>query len=96
MSGRQDKEKEMDEKRKEIAERIIDDMATDGASQGDINQQKMVFWTVNGNSVGVRLTEGNLMIPRKSISGIIGIGYPEVENYNPCKTCDRYDCRGRR
>ncbi len=69
-----------------------------GYCDWDISQQKIVFWAVNGASVGIHLTEGCLMIPRKSISGIIGIGPPngEVENYNPCKTCNRHDCRGRR
>ncbi len=69
-----------------------------GYCDWDIGQQKMVFWAVNGASMGIRLTEGCLMLPRKSISGIIGIGprNGNVENYNPCKTCDRHDCCGRR
>jgi len=69
-----------------------------GYCDWDIEQQKMVFRTVNGDPAGIRLTEGCLMIPRKSISGIIGIGPPssEVDKYNPCKTCDRNDCRGKR
>ncbi len=37
------------------------------------------------------------MIPRKSISGIIGIGSNgNVQDYNPCKTCEKHDCLGRR
>jgi len=38
------------------------------------------------------------MIPQKSISGIIGIGpaSANVENYDPCKTCKKKDCPGRR
>ena len=67
-----------------------------GYCDWDVGQQKMVFRAVNGDSVGVRLTEGCQMLPRKSISGIIGIGSCEVENYNPCLTCDKYDCPGRR
>lgn len=67
-----------------------------GYCDWDVSQQKMVFRAVNGDSVGVRLTEGSQMFPRKSISGIIGIGSREVENYNPCLTCDKYDCVGRR
>lgn len=62
-----------------------------------IDQQKMLFRAMNGNSAGVRLTEGCLMLPQKSISGIIGIGQcNNVENYNPCKTCKKRDCVGRR
>ena len=38
------------------------------------------------------------MIPQKSISGIIGIGPCDdtVGNYNPCNTCKKQDCVGRR
>jgi len=69
-----------------------------GYCDWDIKQQKMVFLAVDGDSVGIRLTEECLMLPRKSISGIIGIGLPNsnVEHYNPCKTCDKHDCQGRR
>ena len=34
------KDKEMDKKRKQIADKIIDNMTMNGASQGDINRQK--------------------------------------------------------
>ena len=67
-----------------------------GYCDWDVSQQKMLFKAVNGDSIGVRLTDGCQMLPRKSISGIIGIGSSEAENYCPCKTCDRYDCVGRR
>jgi len=63
-----------------------------------LGQQRMVFRAVNGDSAGIRLTEGCLMLPRKSISGIIGIGpcNSNVENYNPCHICNKHDCPGRR
>ena len=67
-----------------------------GYCDWDISQQKMVFRAMNGDTAGIRLTEGCLMLPQKSVSGIIGIGPGDVENYNPCKTCDKQDCRGRR
>ena len=69
-----------------------------GYCDWDIGQQRMVFQTMNGNSAGIRLTEGCLMLPQKSISGIIGIGpcNSNVENYNPCQTCNKHDCSGRR
>lgn len=69
-----------------------------GYCDWDIGQQRMVFRAMNGNSAGVRLTEGCLMLPQKSVSGIIGIGTGDsnVENYNPCKTCKKLDCPGRR
>jgi hypothetical protein len=51
---------------------------------------------MDGNSMGVRLTKECLMLPRKSVSGVIGIGPREMKNYNPCKTCNKRDCLGRR
>jgi hypothetical protein len=61
-----------------------------------IRQQKEVFRIVDGSSAGIRLTGGCLMIPKKSISGIIGIGPSDMAGYNPCKTCKKHDCLGRR
>ncbi len=77
---------------------IISQRFSPGYCDWEIGQQKMVFRAVGGDSAGIRLTEGCLMIPRKSISGIIGIAPPgsEVDKYNPCQSCDRHDCRGRR
>lgn len=77
---------------------VISPRFSPGYCDWDIGQQEIVFRAVDGDSVGIRLTERCLMIPRKSISGIIGIGPSDgnVENYNPCKTCNKYDCRGRR
>ena len=69
-----------------------------GYCDWDVSQQEMVFKVMNGNSAGVRLTEEYLMLPRKSISGIIGLSdhNSNVEDYNPCKTCLKQDCPGRR
>ncbi len=67
-----------------------------GYCDWDVSQQKMVFQAMKGDHAGVFLTDGCLMIPRKSISGIIGIGPSQIGNYNPCKTCDKHDCIGRR
>ncbi len=69
-----------------------------GYCDWDIRQQKMLFKAVNGNLAGVHLTDRCLMIPQKSISGIIGLGPSQasVEKYNPCRTCDKLDCCGRR
>jgi len=62
-----------------------------------VSQQKMVFRALSGGTAGVRLTDGCLMVPQKSISGIIGLGpRGEVEGYNSCRTCKKRDCIGRR
>ena len=43
--------------------------------------------------VGVRLTDSMLMVPRKSISGIL---FPSEEGFVACQLCDRENCQGRR
>jgi len=69
-----------------------------GHCDWDISQQKEIFRAMDRDSTGVSLTEGCLMVPRKSISGIIGIGLcsGNVKHYNPCKTCNKGDCLNRR
>lgn len=69
-----------------------------GYCDWDISQQEMVFPALNGDSSGVFLSEEFMMTPQKSISGIIGIGLCDsgVDSYNPCKTCSKRNCPGRR
>ncbi len=69
-----------------------------GYCDWDVEQQRILFEAVDGGTAGVELTETCLMLPRKSISGIIGIGTADrgIENYNPCLACDKTDCVGRR
>jgi hypothetical protein len=43
--------------------------------------------------IGVRLTDSLLMIPRKSISGIL---FPSEEGFVACQLCDREHCQGRK
>jgi hypothetical protein len=44
-------------------------------------------------SVGVRLTESLLMVPRKSISGIL---FPSEEGFISCRVCPRENCPSRK
>lgn len=67
-----------------------------GYCDWNVKQQKKVFRAMNGDSAGIQLTEECLMLPRKSVSGIIGIGPREVASYNPCQTCGKRNCAGRR
>ena len=96
----------------QVAELVHDRISEEVRSQGlctsqrfspgycdwNVSQQEMVFRAMNGNTAGVRLTGDYLMIPHKSISGIIGIGMRNnnIENYNPCKTCQKRGCLARR
>jgi hypothetical protein len=69
-----------------------------GYCDWDISQQGMVFRAMNGEHPGVFLTEDYLMVPEKSMSGIIGMGSYNsgVDSYSPCTTCDKRSCPGRR
>ncbi len=44
-------------------------------------------------SIGVRLTESLLMVPRKSISGIL---FPSEEGFVSCRLCPRENCPSRK
>jgi len=70
-----------------------------GYCDWSINQQEAVFRALAGQTTSsVQLSSGCLMTPQKSISGIIGIGTGDsgVTDYNPCKTCEKRNCVGRR
>lgn len=67
-----------------------------GHCDWDVSQQKTVFRILKEDCAGIHLTDSCLMIPRKSMSGIIGIGDSGITNYNPCRTCEKHDCVGRR
>ena len=60
-----------------------------------ISEQSKLF-SIFGDTerlVGVRLTDSMLMLPRKSISGIL---FPSEEGFQSCQLCDRAHCPGRR
>ena len=93
--------KQVEERIKKIAN--ADNLKTSrrfspGYCDWKVDQQEMVFRALNGDTGGVKLTESFLMMPRKSVSGIIGIGLPDrdIEHYNPCITCKKKECPGRR
>jgi hypothetical protein len=52
---------------------------------------------VDARPIGVRLTTGGMMIPTKSISGIIGLGPARDRiRVNPCTGCPDTACDHRR
>ncbi len=59
------------------------------------NRALLLF--IDSQKIHVSMTEGGLMVPEKTISGMIGYG-PDRENVkiNPCITCKRSDCNHRR
>jgi hypothetical protein len=59
-----------------------------------IQQQKELFSFFKDpeTTVGVRLTESLMMIPRKSVSGII---FPKEARFTACQLCPRENCTSR-
>ena len=55
-----------------------------GYCDWDIRQQRIIFSVLGSNTLKVTLNEACSMIPRKSISGIIGIGIPDKQKQSPC------------
>lgn len=62
-----------------------------------IEQQRLVFKLIPAEKIGVRLTESCLMLPRKSVSFIIGAGKEMCDEAVPCDFCSkRQKCRWRK
>ncbi len=51
-----------------------------------VSQQKILCQSIDADLIGVRLTESCMMIPIKSISGVIGIGRLDPTKPPPCVT----------
>jgi hypothetical protein len=67
-----------------------------GECQWDIREQKTLFTLVDADSIGVTLTDTCLMIPKKSRSGIMGLGPTHlVSTKSACDLCDSKKCSGR-
>ncbi|GAI93514.1 unnamed protein product [marine sediment metagenome] len=57
-----------------------------------VNEQKKLFSLFPENYCGISLTESSLMIPIKSVSGIIGIGGKVKKMGHLCQVCDVEKC----
>ncbi len=52
---------------------------------------------VEAHRIGIRLTEGGMMVPEKSVSGIMGFGLPDSGVLeSPCRQCGKPTCPHRR
>ncbi len=61
-----------------------------------VSQQQLLFPLFGGHTCGVRLTDSSLMVPIKSVSGIVGLG-PTVRHLDyPCGLCDLKQCYKRK
>ena len=63
-----------------------------------IEEQFALSKTLDFSKAGVRLTESCMMVPQKSISGVIAVGPKGLfkDKKSPCSICDTGDCYYRR
>lgn len=73
----------------------LSNMSAGSLEDWPITEQTKLF-SIFGDTerlIGVRLTDSMLMVPRKSISGIL---FPSEEGFVACQLCDRERCPGRK
>ena len=61
-----------------------------------VSQQQLLFPLFEGHTCGVQLTDSSLMVPIKSVSGIIGIGKKVRKLDYTCGLCDFQQCYKRK
>ncbi len=62
----------------------------------DVSEQQKLFSLLPENCCGIRLTDSSLMLPIKSVSGVIGVGKTVRKTAYKCAVCDKEDCYLRR
>lgn len=71
---------------------LITNRFSPGYCGWNVSEQHKLFQLIPENFCGIRLTESALMVPIKSISGIIGIGRNVKFNPYTCSLCDFENC----
>ncbi len=90
-----------------VTERINDAIKSRGLNAGmkaqpgqegwPIEQQRVIFGLLTADRVNVQLTESCLMLPRKSVTFVIGGGKDMSEDAVPCDFCTKRDrCKWRK
>ena len=69
-----------------------------GYCDWDIREQRLLFQVMDSTQTGVELSEDCLMTPRKSVSGLIGLGWGDKDRLQlaPCHLCNKRECSSRR
>lgn len=57
-----------------------------------VSDQQKLFGVLGENNCGIQLNESSLMLPEKSVSGVIGIGKNVVNKGYACSYCDTEQC----
>jgi len=63
-----------------------------GNCNWNVSEQRQLFSLLPDNFCNIRLTDSALMIPRKSLSGIVGIGENVKRRLSDCNKCELKDC----
>ena len=73
-------------------------MSADPGQEGwPITQQRVLFGLLPAEKIGVHLTDSCLMLPRKSVSFVVGLGPDMRADAVPCDFCSKRErCRWRR
>lgn len=75
---------------------LITNRYSPGYCGWDVSEQHKLFSLIPDNFCGITLTNSALMVPLKSVSGIIGIGKKVKFNSYTCNLCDDNNCIYRR
>lgn len=67
-----------------------------GYCDWDLTQQRVLFSALAGEVIGVTLNPQCIMVPRKSISALIGLGAKVERYFSLCRDCTVEGCRARR
>ena len=70
-----------------------------GSGDWNINQQKIIFQIIPADKIGIKLTESYMMVPKKSLSWVIGIGKEIIipsKGDDSCKICLAENCQFRK
>ena len=70
-------------------------MSPGSLGEWPLSQQRPLFASLGdvAGGIGVRLSDGLLMVPAKSVSGV---RFPTEESFESCQLCPRQNCPGRR
>ncbi len=93
----------VDEIEQTLSRRLLPDEAlslpfSPGYCDWPVREQTKLFSLLPDKPAGVTLSDSWLMTPRKSITGILGIGPADrlEETRNPCAVCSKKDCQHKR
>ncbi|QUH24625.1 hypothetical protein [Serpentinicella alkaliphila] len=75
-------------------EYILTDRFSPGYGDFTLDFQKQLLLNLKADNFGIHVTETNIMIPRKSVTAIVGWtkGNKIIKTNNKCNTCNKNDC----